>query len=461
MVDYGQLMVTMVAPGVTKTLDKLEEFQKQIGGTFRKIKPQLENLTKGFIKFSAVSLLAFTRLIAASPRLRAQMEILSFRVNTLTRGFGDALAPAIELLSDSIATLTEWFKGLPEPLQDAIHFGGALAVAIGLLAGAFLVLSVAMTPVTAVILGIIAAGALLHLVWTENLFGIQEIAEPVFEALTNILEAFITLIDNVVNAFRGILAAFSPVTDFLSSVVVAVLTAIGNAFSGLINIITDVVDFLAAIASGDLLAAMNAFAKIFEDAIQIIIDLFILFPLEILAAIGDLGLDLIAAFDSFLNSILDLFHEFVTLAGDAAKDIIEAFIDGLIGGLTDAVDAVSGAIDDIAGLFGGSLPEWGPLKDALPGGADMASKYFEDMASQIIDSKGLIDTSLSSVAIGFTEPNPFQGIGGVGFVGESSRVEHRTIHIEKIELVIPGATTDSATGFLNRLDEGLRGSTKF
>lgn len=460
MVDYGQLLVTMVSPGVTKTLDKLETFQKQMKGIFNTVKPQIEKLTKGFAKFGAASLLAFTRLIAASPRLRAQMEILNFRVNTLTRGFGDALAPAIEQLSDAISALTKWFEGLPEPLQDAIHFGGALAVAIGLLAGAFFVLNAAMSPITLVILGIIAAGALLHLVWSENLFGIQEIAEPVFEALTKILETFISLIDNLITAFVGILDAFSPVTDFLSNVLIAVLTVISNVFAGLIKIIADVVDVLVAIVSGDLEAAMNAFGAIFIDTIQLIIDLFILFPLEILTAIGDLGPKLIEMIDSILDSILELFHDFGKLAGEAASDIVDAFIDGLVGGLEDGVEIVSDALDVIGGLFGGSLPEWGPLKDALPGGGDMANKYFEDMATQISNSKGLINDSISDISEGFTTPDSFQPIDA-GFGGETTRVEHRTIIIEKIELVIPGATTDSAAGFLNSLDTGIRKSTKF
>lgn len=460
MVDFGQLIVAMEAPGLTKTLNKLETFQKQTKSMFKAVKPQMEQLSKRFEKFGAAAFLAFNRLIAASPRLRAQMEILNFRVNSLVRGFGDALAPAIKILSEGVAALTEWFKTLPEPMQEVIFFGGAVAVTIGLLTLAFIALNAAMTPITLVILGIAAAAAILYLVWTENLFGIQEIAEPVFEGLTKLFDSFMITIDVLLEAFNNLLTTLDPIFSVLESIVVGVLNQMVSQFTNLIEIVTDVTDLISAVVSGDWNAAMEALLSLVGNTIEAVINWFLKIPLTLLSIADELGIDVIGAITDFLDDFLGLFSDFVGLVANAAGDIVDAFIDGIVDGLLAGVKLIEDGIDAIAGLFGGSLPEWGPLKDALPGGEDMARKYFADMATQIINSKGLIESSLSDISIGFTEPIGFPGITP-GLGGPTTTTENRTIIIEKIELVIPGATTDSAAGFLDRLDTRLRQATKF
>ena len=438
MVDYGQLLVAMNAVGINKTLNKLEEFQKQMGGTFKSVKPQLEQLTKGFAKFAAISLFAFSRLIEASPRLRAQMEILNFRVNTLIRGFGDALAPAIELVSDSIADLTEWFKRLPEPIQEAIFFGGALTIGVGLLTGAFIALNAAMGPITLIVLGIAAAAALLFLAWDQNLGGIQEITAKV---IGNIQVLF-TSLEEAINALLKVFGFFGEESTDLMGIVDVVFGSVFQGFATYLNnfiaIVTDVVNIFTALISGDMVGVLEGLDSLVNNIIKGLIDSFLNLPIQI-------------------KSVFD--HLWVIFKA-AGIDIAQAFVEGLVKGIEDGISIVQDALEGLAGLFGGSLPEWGPLKDALPGGGDMANKYFNDMATQIINSKGLLNTALLGASEGFTEPAPFQGVTP-GFGAEATRVEHRTIIIENIELVIPGATTDSATGFLNRLDTEVRRATKF
>lgn len=438
MVDYGQLLVAMNAVGINKTLSELEEFQKQMGGTFKKVKPQLEKLTKSFAKFAAVSLFAFAKLIEASPRLRAQMEILNFRVNTLIRGFGDSLAPAIESVSDGIAALTDWFKTLPEPIQEAIFFGGALTIAVGLLTVAFIALNAAMGPVTLIILAIAAAAALLFLAWEENLGGIQEITATVFGNIQVLFTSLEEAINALLNAFGVFGDESVDLMDIVDAVFGSVFEGIATQLNNFIAIVTDVVNIFTALISGDMAGVLEGIESLVDSVIQNAVDAFLRFPVL----------------------ILDILDAFGIQVGEAAGDIVDAFIGGLVSGLEEGAKIVEDSLDLIGILFGGSLPEKGPLKDSLPGGGDMAAKYFEDMATQIINSKGLLNTALSAISVGFTETDPFQPIGA-GFGGESTRVEHRTIIIEKIELVIPGATTDSAAGFLDRLDTGIRNSRRF
>ncbi len=86
--------------------------------------------------------------------------------------------------------------------------------------------------------------------------------------------------------------------------------------------------------------------------------------------------------------------DFGKRAYEAGQEFLEKFADGIV----DAVEGVKGKIEDgvgkIAGFFGGSPPEFGPLKDAMDkGGPAFIKRYMENMMNGMDLNTGNQDNS--------------------------------------------------------------------
>lgn len=342
----GGLVLRMRSMGVGKAASKVGNFQNKVGNMQKKVQPKMKKLTQAFKKFGLVATGAFAALIASSPLLRARMEILTLRISGLTRMFGDALAPAIEFVTDLIEGLTSWFNDLDPVVQNAIIFGGTFVILLGLLAMAFATLSTAMSPVTLVILGLAAVAAILYLVWETNFLGIRDLIKMVFAVIGSIFEG----IGKVISGFGKM---------------------VGRVIGNVIGVFEGIIDFIKAVFSGDLEGAINAIKKIFSNIFGAIKNI-IMWPITALK-------DLIAGI----------------IGGNFIKDIMKFggdFINAFVQGIKDAAGAVWGIIEDILGFlgdfFGGSLPERGPLKHIVTWGQDLGQSYVEGIGKGVERTAG-------------------------------------------------------------------------
>jgi len=339
----GSLVMKIKATGIGKATKGVQGFTKATGKMNSKIKPALKGMKKGWMAMGVAALGILYKLQQASPRLGAKFEILDMKVNKLLRSFGDALVPVIDLVIDAVTALTDWFKGLPQPLQDAVTFGTAVAVVAGLLVVVFGALSAAISPVTIALLLIALVAAALYLAWESNFLGIQQLTETVFNAVGVILDGVVNYIKAWVNMIAGFIDNF-------------------------INIFKGIIDFIKAVFSGDLEGAIKAIQDIFKNAFELIAG-YIMWPINALKALidGMMG-------SQFLDDMLK--------AG-------QAFIDAFIEGIQKAIAAAGGIISDLlewfGDWFGGSLPERGPLRHIVSWGQDLAKAYV-----------GGVDTGLQS-----------------------------------------------------------------
>ena len=340
-VALGAIAVKIKSLGVVKAVNRMKFFQKQTDKTGKEIDSQFTKATKIFKKFGLVAGGVFATLIAASPLLRARMEILGIRIAQLVRIFGDALGPMIEFITDLIKGLTDWFFSLDQPVQDAIVFGGTLAIVVGLLAGVFAALSAAMSPVTLIILAIAAAAAILYLAFETNFLGIRDIVAAVFAYIGVVIDGWIAVFKHWFNTIKGII-------------------------QNVIGIFEGIIQFFQAVFSGDLQGAVNAIQDIFKNAFEAVAS-WILFPLT---AIGELIKGMTGS--DFLGDMLK--------AG-------KAFIDAFIKGVQEAIAAAAGIVEDLLNFlgdfFGGSLPERGPLKHVVAWGQDFGKAYVRSVGEGI------------------------------------------------------------------------------
>lgn len=354
----GSLLVRIKGVGILKTGKQLGAFQQKFDKMSKKMKPALQGLAKGWGKMGAVAGLMLWRLTNASPRLAAQMEILNMRTNMLMREFGDALAPAIEVVIDVVKEITDWFKGLPEPLQNAVTGGMAVAIMLGLLAGAFFILSAAASPVTLIILAIAAAAALLFLAFETNFLGIRDIVDAVFKVIEALIGGFIGMIEDVINTVAALPELFETIFGAVQAVLEGLFSNIGKIIENIIGIFEGIITFFTSIFSGDIEGALEAIADIFESVMNVIIG-WIMLPVNALN-------DLIKALTGtdILKAIMD-----------AGKAIIDAFIKGAQKAIEAAGQLLTDILEGIGSFLGGSLPEKGPLRHVDVMGFELGEAY--------------------------------------------------------------------------------------
>lgn len=366
----GALAVNVKSMGVTAAGKKIKTMGSQFSKMSKTIKPMLDRLTVGFKKFGAVAGGAMGLLIAASPLLRAKMEILNIRIQQLVRSFQDALVPAIELVTDLVMKAITWWESLPESLQEAIIFGMQVVVMLGLLALAWTAVSIAMSPVTLAILAIIAVAALLYLAWTTNFLGIQEITAAVFGTIGALIKGFVSLITGWAAFFGTILKGI--VGGFESW-----FTSIQTIVNNVIGIFKGIVDFIKAIFKGDLKGALSAIEDIFKKSFKAAEE-WIMLPLRFIQGLikGITGVDIIG---KMIN---------------AGKELIGAFIKGAQKAIADAGKILTDVLNFIGDLFGGSLPERGPLINIEKWGAELGQAYVVNIGEGISRNISSVDRSL-------------------------------------------------------------------
>lgn len=348
----GALVVKIRAMGIMKTISQMKIFQTQVDKTGKEVDSQFTKITKTFSKFGMIAGGVFASMIAASPLLRARMEILALRISELVRVFGDALAPVIEFVTDLIKGLTDWFFSLDKPVQDAIVFGGAFVVVLGLLAIAFGVLSAAMSPVTLVILALAAVAAILYLAWTTNFLGLRDIVAAVFAYIGIVIDGWIAVFKGWMNTVKSII-------------------------QNVIGIFEGVLNFFKAIFAGDLQGAIDAIQDIFKNAFEAVAS-YILWPLT---AIGELIKGMTGS--RFIDDMMK-----------AGKAFIDAFIKGVQQAIAEAAGVVEDLLNFLGDFFGGSLPERGPLKHVISWGQDFGKAYVGGITEGISDSSTHINRSL-------------------------------------------------------------------
>lgn len=124
----------------------------------------------------------------------------------------------------------------------------------------------------AIIAGVVAAVAGLYFAWTNNLFGIRDIAANVWNAITGIVGGAVDFIVGIVTGFvgflgtiwNGVTGAASAVWNTVSSIIGGVVGVITGIFSGLISFVSSIWSGVSGAAS----AAWGAVTGVVSGAVS-------------------------------------------------------------------------------------------------------------------------------------------------------------------------------------------------
>jgi phage-related protein len=408
----GNLAVRIKGLGIAKTGKQLSGFQKSFGNMQKKMGPALKALGKMWLKFGAIASGALAAMTAASPLLRAQMHLIGIRAQQIVRIFGDALAPVFKLIGDLIKDLYEWFTALPQPMQDAIVFGTNLSVALGLLALAFGGLVLAINPISLIFLALIAVGSALHLAWTENFGGIQDLIMRFAAQIKPIIEKIQDIFNRLIIIIVLLLARAKPIFDTLGGVISTVFGTVGGVIDDVIIAIDGLVSAFGALLSGDLAGFLDGLVNLFVGIVAAIIDALFLVPRALLDIVDYLTGGIVT---DFVNAGASLVEGFFNAIGDALANV-----DGWIGEFLNIV----------MDFFGGSLPERGPLKDIDRAGFEFGQAYIMNIG------KGLER-------------------------GNISRTMYRTLNIRSVNVLAGQSDLDDTRKFGSRISSDVRRSRRW
>ena len=408
----GQLLVSLKASGVQQATKLIGGFQKGFSTMAKKVGPQLEVLKENFAKFGAVAALTLIKLIQASPRLRAQFEILNIRANEFLRTFGDALVPILQDATKLVQELTAIWEGLDPALQSSIIVGFqfvAVVSAIILVIGALVTL---FNPLVRFLISLGVVVAKLALIWETNFLGIRTITEKIMKPLTILFKDLVALVTNLGNIFVWLFDISKPVLEVFALAVTLILMDIGNGFSSLVSLITGVVQTINDLITTDFIGIITSI------------------PESIASMVADIWDALTSIPELLKRSLLQPFTDLIPLIATAGGDIATAFINGIVAGIYAGVSSITDALDYVGGFFGGSLPERGPLQYIEKMGEDLSKFY------------------LAGIDRGFQ-------------TNQTSNVFHRNFNIRRIDMNVAGADLRGVEAFRSRIDTNIRKSTVY
>ncbi len=389
----------------------------------------------------------------ASPLLASNMAMIDYQMEEIGMIIGDALAPAFETISLALESLIDWWYELDQPVKDAIQNGILVAGVIGVIAVAWGVLSLAMSPVTLAIIAIVAAVAIMTLIWEEFGDEIMVIVEEAINYVTSIFDSFAVFLDNLFKDPLGTIIQlwldwqvllYGTLADLFENLVPDLISAafdiINDLFSGWgidigneLGFIKDIIDNMIKAWSGIFQSFADFFGTVFDDPIGAIITLFsdlvdvvIGYIGGLVDAIGGYFVDLaIDALDWGVNIITGIVDGAISAVGSLFSSVIDAILDfwpfspaktGPLSGttlfdagwnfLSSLIDGMIGAITGLAPAMFDALLSFIP--DAVGVGLDIGSGIVDGIGDALKGVGDVIGDTIGAVTSIF-------GGGGTNF----------------------------------------------
>lgn len=217
--------------GVSFSADQKKVIQ-QLVDTGQKAKAQQLILQELAVEFGGSA-------AAAADTYAGRQEMLKNQIDEVNESIGRALLPVLEKVVAAITPIVEkmvaWIEQHPQITKWIIILAGlvtGLITGLTLLAGAVLLVNVAMSPITLIILAIVAAIGLLvaaTVLIIKNWDGIKKYFSEVWEGLKAIFSESITAIIDYFNPLIKVVQKVADVIGSIGSGIGKVASAVGGA----------------------------------------------------------------------------------------------------------------------------------------------------------------------------------------------------------------------------------------
>ncbi|OVE83193.1 hypothetical protein B2G88_17450 [Natronolimnobius baerhuensis] len=313
--------------------------------------------------------------VSTMDRLRARMDDARLAASGYL-GPMEALAPAAQAAGIGLMALS--------------------TVNVGAVAPSFATVAAAAAPVTAVILGVAAAGALLYAAWERDIGGIQDKTEAGVDIIMGGLERFADGIEWATETADYYLTEWSP-GDALESAKNSILGPINDVREGVPNAIDRATD-----------AAMDTLTR-----------------WDPRTTVGEKRDEIMGA----LPGVSD------------ARNAAEGFVGGFTDGIRDKIPDVRGAVSDMTDAAGDYLPSSDAERGTLSDLTDMGRALPETAADGVDDG----ESAFAGAVDGMVAP-----VGDTANVGNNAQGSEQDFE-DALE------RTDRTDDLLDKLDQLLRG----
>lgn len=387
--------------------DTIESFTKELensGGTAEKIAAkQLDNL-------------------------KGQLIILKSALEGAAIAIGNALLPALKVITKWLQKAVDWFNGLSKTTKTLIVIGTALATVFALLLGPILIL-VGFLP--AIAAGFAAISAAMPAV----IGAIAAVAAPIalvvggiialvaaFKWLYKNVEWFATSVDFVMRKTKESFASFIEVAKV--------------GLEGIKRFFKDVGSFMRAFLNGDWTQAKELFVKIFTNAWESLKKLGGKFISEIKKLWGDEFNKLVEIISEFRKKALDKLAEWRKAFAEWSAGLWSATVDGFNSWWTSVADWFTQKSTDMRALLDGwgeTIVDWFKALPSKVGGKLNAwwtsiSGWFTKKST---DMRSLLD-GWGEAAIAWIKELPSKAMEGLGKFAETLKQWTMSQHQENV-----------------------------
>ena len=373
MVTAEELTVAIRSEGVSETQDDLEGVERSMQDTADSAGDSAEELEGFSQRFQGAMSAAVAALAVAAGGLLSQvpvigelMEGLFAIVEAVAFQMDSVLRPALSGITDSLFDVANAIFASDDEAGNLIGTFGTIAAGAGILIGVLKLIGVTLTgPILAAIGVVAGAIAALSIAWSENFGGIRDVAQ---DTIDNVSERFSDFVETVRPIVMGFLATLESAWDSHGETIMDVVNFAFRTIAALIetqiDAILTLIEVGLQILSGDWEGAWESMTDFFSRML-------------------DLWAPLLSeAIDAIIGLMLGLGSDLASWAGNLADDAFDwgvGIIEGLIDGITSALDFAEDAIGDIASAVGidldvGGIPDLGGLSASGGNGGGASSR---------------------------------------------------------------------------------------
>lgn len=349
-----------------------------MGRSARELNPLIEAGSEGFAAVAAEAEAAGA--IMGGETLREfqgfddTLSRLDQGAEAAKRALGSILLPVLdELAGEGVSLINDFTNGILDANGDIDQMGAVIETAVN--------------SINEILQGDLV-GNIIEIGGTI----IQTLASAIMDNLDSILSAGFSLIMTVAQGLVDNLSSLAPVAaDMIVQLARFIVDNLPTVIDAAIQIIVAVVDGIARSLPELIPAAVECVTQVATaliDNIDLLIpaalELVIGIAMGLVAAIPDLVAVIPQLVEAIANEMVDLADSLANAAMTWGADLIQGFIDGLMGSIGNLVGSLESVAGTIADYLSFSVPDKGPLHEWAFNnpGADMVDLFTDGMESQ-------------------------------------------------------------------------------
>jgi len=372
-----------------------------------------------------------------------------------------AIKGAIEGLAAKIKALSEWWNNLSSATKKFIGYAAGFAFVLGpvlsLLGGLITVISLLISPIGLVIVAIAALAAIFIYFWNTN----EGFRDALIAAWEQLKEAGMAIFEAIRETIAAVAAAIKAIWEEHGEAIMAVLKPlweqVKNTVTTAIEIVKNVILFVLAIIRGDWSAAWEALKNIgvaiwnymkntainiFETLKASLSLIWAVIREQAIAIWENIKQGVIDKANALRQGVIDTVDRALQwireLPGKAiawGRDLIQGFIDGILGKAAELYGKIKGVIDGAITAAKNALKSDSPSRVFEAIGIDTVKGYIQGLEKMA----GAVNVGLS----GMVNPGGLQpAMAGAGAVHQ-----HPVSHSITLEMrgLFDGANVSMAT----------------